>query len=123
VTARREFELSCDGPPGAGPFDCPTAPVFDRTIAAVRRTAEEQGWERRIRAGKVVDLCPDHKDAPKPPVSRGECAVCGKDCRLTLDGLIFSHKRPNRPGERWPPRCAGMGKPPKSPTVQGAGDG
>lgn len=114
MTARREFELSCDGPPGAGPFDCPTAPVFAKTIAEVREAAAHQGWVVVHRGSKVVDLCPDHKDTPRPPAVRGECAVCGRDYRVTLFGLLWAHKRPAA-GSKWMKRCPGSGKPATGP--------
>lgn len=118
MTARIEYELRCDGPPGAKPFDCPTPPIFGLTIALARVAAAKQGWVCRIRRGGLVDLCPEHKAAPQPAAVRGECAVCGKECRLTMAGLMWAHKRAAA-GSKWMRRCPGSGKPPKTPAVAG----
>lgn len=55
-------EVSCDGPDG--PTDCPdSAAVRARfgsmTVQQVRTDGRENGWTRRRRASRLVDLCPN----------------------------------------------------------------
>lgn len=60
-------EVACDGPDEAR--DCPeSAAVHARfaslTAAQVREDGRTDGWARRRRDGRLVDLCPACKPAP-----------------------------------------------------------
>ncbi len=54
-------EISCDGPDEA--VDCPDSaaiPIRFASVTArqVRADGREDGWTRRRRGGRLVDLCP-----------------------------------------------------------------
>jgi hypothetical protein len=55
-------EVSCDGPaPGT---DCPDSAAIrarfaSMTVHQVRADGREDGWTRRRRAGRLIDLCPN----------------------------------------------------------------
>lgn len=54
-------EVSCDGPDE--PSDCPDSAAVrasfgSRTVREVRADGRAQGWAYRLRAGRLVDLCP-----------------------------------------------------------------
>ncbi|MEU6661222.1 hypothetical protein [Streptomyces sp. NPDC046821] len=60
-------EIACDGPDGSR--DCPeSAAVRARfaslTAAQVRADGRFDGWARRRRGGRLVDLCPACKPTP-----------------------------------------------------------
>lgn len=60
-------EIACDGP--APTRDCPCSAAIpirftSMTAAAVRVDGRADGWVRRRRGGRLVDLCPDCKAVP-----------------------------------------------------------
>lgn len=111
MSVHKEYELSCNGPRGWGPFDCP-ARLYGPTVAAVRGLSASRGWVTQYRDGLLIDLCPDHKAAPPPDRGHGECPVCGSSKRLTFAGLIWSHKTLLPSGRYSVWRCEGSGKQP-----------
>ncbi|QCX81094.1 hypothetical protein C9F11_37555 [Streptomyces sp. YIM 121038] len=61
------FEIACDGPDKAS--DCPdsaaiSARLGSLTAAQVRADGRRDGWVRRRRDGRLVDLCPACKTTP-----------------------------------------------------------
>lgn len=60
-------EVACDGPDESR--DCPESAAIrasfgSLTAAEVRADGQEDGWTRRRREGRLVDLCPACKPTP-----------------------------------------------------------
>ncbi|MFF7485597.1 hypothetical protein ACFZBC_08875 [Streptomyces luteogriseus] len=60
--------LWCDGRDNEGPCGNwhGTAEFNGETTAQIRRSARVDGWTRRRRNGRLVDLCPEHPDDQQP---------------------------------------------------------
>jgi hypothetical protein len=122
VTIRREYELSCDGKPGDGPFDCPyRGPIFALSAAQAWREAREEGWITVVvpdgRKRKKIHLCPVHAKQRAEAKTRGICSVCLLvDLQVGVNGTIRRHARRAPDGSyiKWAPRCEGSGKPAKA---------
>jgi hypothetical protein len=60
--------LWCDGRDEDGPCGNwhGTAEFNGETVASIRRSAHIEGWVRRRRNGRLVDLCPECSTRPAP---------------------------------------------------------